>query len=96
MWNGCGQVEIVFLTKRNNFVAVVRCPVSIEDYIHLIFAWILHRGAGRMGIEDRLAITRYTHNYGGIRVSLAEQRLVMAACCREIGVACFHRRGVAS
>lgn len=93
--NGCGQVEIVFPPERNNFVAVGHRPLSIEDYIHLIFARILNGGAGPMRIEDGLAVPRYADNHRGIRVSLAEQRLVVAARRREIGPGFFHCRGIA-
>src|SRR5580698_6537055 len=84
MRNGGRDIQIVFRFQGHVLIRVFRRPVPVEDNVHLVLLRILHRSAGSIGINYYLAITSYAHNHRGIRISLAEQRLVMTGCRGEV------------
>src|ERR1700677_2471197 len=95
MGNRRRKVEIIFLGKEHGFTSVTHGCIPIEDNVDLVFAWILNRGADPLGVDYRFAITSYSDNNGGVRVSLAKQWLVMAGRRREIRFFLAHRGSVA-
>ena len=95
MRNRRRQIEIVLLVQGYDFIFVFHGSLAVEDNVHLVFVWILNRGAGAVGVDHRFAITGYADNYGGIRVSLTEQGFVVAGGGCEIGCFRFDRGGIA-